>query len=249
VDQSEAGDYATFVRALASDSSALASAAVGSLTSSVPFCPGWQVGDVIGHLGGVYSWATSAVEAAGERPSGPESPPDDPSEVLAWFGEKREALLASFESHRDSDPAWVFISASPQTAGWWVRRQAFETAIHLFDVESAAKRDPSPVDPAFATEGVDEFLTQQLPRLLARAPVEGLHGTFHLHATDAPGEWSLDFSQPSLTRREHSKADSAVRGPAGGLFRWIWNRQTPEEAGLEVFGDPSVVAAWREVRQ
>jgi uncharacterized protein (TIGR03083 family) len=238
-----------FVGALASDSSATASTAVGSLSSSVPSCPGWEIADVIGHLGGVYSWATSAVEGGGERPAGPQSPPGDPSELLSWFGEKREAMLASFRNHRDTDPAWVFISASPQTVGWWVRRQAFETAIHLFDVESAAKRDLSRVDPAFAAEGIDEFLTQHLPRLLARAPVERLRGTFHLHATDAPGEWSLDFSQPGLTRREHSKADTALRGPASGLFHWVWNRQTPEEAGVEVFGDRSVTAAWREVRQ
>ena len=35
-----------------------------------------------------------------------------------------------------------------------------------------------------------------------------------------------------------------MRGPASGLYLWLWNRQTPEAAGLEVFGRVETAAAW-----
>ncbi len=89
------------------------------------------------------------------------------------------------------------------------------------------------------------MLADFLPRALAANPAEALTGTLHLHATDTPGEWWLDFGAEGLaTRREHAKADTAVRGPASGLYLWLWNRQTPEAAGLEVFGRVETADAW-----
>jgi uncharacterized protein (TIGR03083 family) len=242
-------EHAELVAALDHESRLAAQGAQGSLDSPVVTCPGWKVSDVIGHLGGVYSWASAAVASGGERPSGRQSPPEDPDALLPWFMEMREGLLGEFASHDEGDPAWVFASAAPHTVGWWARRQALETAIHRYDIEKGAGRSISAVDPALAVEGVDEFLTLFLPIRLSHSPVESLRGTFHAHSTDAPGEWSLDFAEPDLTRREHSKADTAIRGPAAGLFLWAWNRVTPEEGGLEAFGDPAVISAWRELKQ
>jgi uncharacterized protein (TIGR03083 family) len=226
----------------------VADSAEGHIRSPVAGCPGWDVGDVVAHLGGVYGWAASVVQAAGARPDVQDSPPER-SALLAWFAERREELLRTLAGHGPEDPAWVFISSSPQNVGWWAHRQAFETTVHRFDVEAAAGCPPAEIDPALAVEGIDEFLTQFLPRVLGRSPVEGLQGTFHVHCTDAEGEWSLDFAEATLTRREHSKADTAVRGPASGLYLWMWNRLTAEQAGVEVFGDTSVVDSWSQVRQ
>ena len=84
-------DYLSFVETLDRQSSALASAAEGSFSQSVPSCPGWEVADVIGHLGGVYSWAASAIEAGGERPGPRPAAPEDRSKLLPWFGEARRS--------------------------------------------------------------------------------------------------------------------------------------------------------------
>jgi uncharacterized protein (TIGR03083 family) len=37
-----------------------------------------------------------------------------------------------------------------------------------------------------------------------------------------------------------------LAGPASGLYRLLWNRADPESSGVQVTGDPAVLAAWRE---
>lgn len=241
-------DTGAHLSALAADSEALADLAGPALQAAVPSCPGWTVADVVGHLGGVYSWAALCVEAAGERPTlERDRPPADPAELIGWFRERRHAVLEALSEREPDAPAWTFIRRAAPTVGWWRRRQAMETAVHLWDVEQATGT-PGRIDPELGADGVDELLTQFLPGYLAHNPVPELRGTFHVHATDAPGEWSLDFGAAELdVRQEHSKADTAVRGPAGRLLLWLWNRLDADHAGLEVFGDRSVVDAWPRV--
>jgi hypothetical protein len=115
---------------------------------------------------------------------------------------------------------------------------------------AGAPSDAGPIAAELAVRGVDEFLADFLPRAFSAHPTApattgALTGTLHLHATDTPGEWWLDFAAEGLaTRREHAKADTAVRGPASGLYLWLWNRQAPEAAGLVVFGRAETVGAW-----
>jgi uncharacterized protein (TIGR03083 family) len=192
----------------------------------------------------VYAWARYAVSAGGERVSrsGVPTPPapEDAAQLLPWFRTSLAELLAALSVDADT-PAWNSQPNAPNTVGWWQRRQALETVVHRWDMQSAA--DPGHVDPIapdLAVDGIDEFLTTFLPRV-----ADALTGTLHLHATDTPGEWWLDFDAEELaTRRQHAKADTAVRGPASGLYLWLWNRQTPEAAGLEVFGRVETAAAW-----
>jgi hypothetical protein len=46
------------------------------------------------------------------------------------------------------------------------------------------------------------------------------------------------------TRREHAKADCAVRATASDLFLLVWNRLTAD--GLEAFGDATLLDVWRQ---
>jgi uncharacterized protein (TIGR03083 family) len=242
----EQAEYVAIVKA---ESDALVEAARGNLERPVPTCPGWTVADLVGHMGSVYGWVCGILASAGEPPSGagPEPPPDHDS-LLPWFGQVRDQLAADLGAHRPEDPAWAFVSSAPQNAGWWCRRQALETSVHRFDAQSPV-RTPDPLAPVLAAEGIDEFLTGLLPRMARRGPLEGLTGTFHAHTTDTEGEWVLDFDAEGLSvRREHAKADTAVRGPASGLYLWMLNRQTVDEAALEVFGNRAVVDAWKNLR-
>lgn len=235
--------------ALAADSEAFADLAT-DLGAAVPPCPGWTVSDLVGHLGGVYSWATAALEAGGERPSSPRAtPPDDPAAVVPWFLERRAAVLGALTAREPDAPAWNFTRQEGTfTVGWWRRRQALETSIHLFDLEEATGTG-APIDPELAADGVDEYLTAFLA-IAARTdpgPLSGVEGTLHVHCTDTEGEWVVDFSGPApVTRREHAKADTAIRGPASDLFLWVWNRRPLD--GLEVFGGGGTVRALGDLK-
>ncbi len=241
-------DKASYLAAVASQGAGIGIAAEGNLDRRVPSCPDWEVADLVAHMGRVYAWVSGILSGGGQPPAdaGPQAP-SDRAALLAWYGQVREQLLADLTSRDADDPAWVFVSSAPQKVGWWYRRQALESTVHRFDAESAS-RTPDPIEAPLAAEGIDEYLTQFLPGILRRNPVEGLTGTLHVHATDTAGEWWLDLDAERLdVRREHTKADTALRGPASGLYLWLFNRQTVEDGGVEVLGSASIVEAWRGV--
>src|SRR5438270_3785192 len=240
-------DPGAHLSALAADSEALADLAEGQLDQPVPACPDWKVADLVEHLGGVYSWVWLTVQAAGERPDkGRDPAPEDRAALMDWFRDERAGVVEALSSAEPDRPAWT--CGGPRDIGWWRRRQAMETAIHLYDVQAAAGH-PKEVVPDLAADGMDELLTEFFPAGLRRRPVPGLEGTLHIHCTDAAGEWLLDFSGPEPAGpREHAKADTAVRGPASNLFLWGWNRLPLDHPSLEVFGHREVAEALAQVR-
>lgn len=220
------------------------------LGAKVPACPEWTVDDLVRHLARIQRWVAGVVEAG--EPSKGMSPPEIPAgaDTRALARDAFRAMLAAFNDKGPDAPCWNFRKGSSQTAGWWFRRQALETAVHRFDIESAAG-DPPPreVDPQLAVEGIDEMLYDMLPMLQQRGTASELHGTLHLHATDAEGEWWIDFdSEPVTVLREHRKAATALRGPASGLFLCLWNRQQPTGGAFELFGPAEPLVAWQSVR-
>lgn len=230
-------DTGVHLSALAADSEAFARLAEGHLDRPVPACPDWLVADLVGHLGGVYSWVRLVAEAGGAKPEGSRSrAPGQRSGLMSWFQDQRDAMIEAVSSHPAEEAVWTFIPPHRADIGWWRRRQAMETAIHLHDVQTAAGH-PTAIAPDLAADGVDEVLTVFLPGYLAAKPVAGLEGTLHVHCTDTDGEWVLDFTRSAVeVRREHAKSDTAVRGPASDLFLWTWNRLPLDSSGLEVFG-------------
>jgi uncharacterized protein (TIGR03083 family) len=235
-----------YLGSLEADSEAIAGLAPAHLERPVPDCPGWTVAELLRHLGRVYRWAAGAAAGGGQPPPAPGDPPEGDDGLVEWFEAGRTEVLGALRAPEDQ-PAWSFVPPHTFTVGWWRRRQALETAVHLHDVRSAAGAEGA-MDPELAADGIDEFLSAMLPRVLARRPVSALSGTFHVHCTDTPGEWQLDFSAADLdVRREHGKADTAIRGPAAELYLWLWNRPVPNPA-IEIFGNHALAEAWREVR-
>jgi uncharacterized protein (TIGR03083 family) len=243
-------DSAQLLEFLADDGAALADAAEGRLDLPVATCPDWTLAQLVAHLGRVHGWVCATVAAGGERASRPaaDDVPSEPDALLRWYRAGLDRLVTALDVDPET-PAWTFSGSAPNNVGWWQRRQALETAVHRWDAQSAAGVSPAPIDAGLAVEGIDELLTEFLPGLLSAHTPDGLKGTFHLHATDTPGEWWLDFdAADQAPKREHAKADTALRGPASGLYLWLMNRQTPEQAGLDAFGRPETVTAWRDIR-
>lgn len=100
-----------------------------------------------------------------------------------------------------------------------------------------------------AASGVEEFLIEFPPRLLAAPDIDGLTGTLHLHAVDGLSRWSIDLDAraDACAARGQAEADTEVRGTESDLLLWLTNRVTADT--LEVTGRCDVVAAWSQLRR
>lgn len=231
------------LEALRRDGDALLHAAGRNPMAPVPTCPGWSVVDLLAHLLRVYRYAARQARSEERLPG------DDtelaPEAVPAAVADAHAELLLVLAELDPDAPAWNSLPDAPDLAGYWGRRMAVETALHRWDVENAVGQ-PTPIEPALACDGIDEALTDLLPRRRRRAG-ETMAGSAHLHATDAPegspAEWTLTLLADAAVhvRRSHEKADAALRGPAGELLLAVWGRP----ADVERFGDAEIAAAIR----
>lgn len=223
------------------------SRATGRLDVDVAACPGWTIGDVLGHQAWVFDWATAQLRAA-DPASGVRTDfvaGDDPAGA---FETTAAALVEVLEGIDTSTPVWTF-GPLDSTAAFWFRRLAHEVQMHLVDI-AAALGDPIRLDPAFAVDGINEFGQT----FLAAAGTRGITGTgqtVHLHATDVDddvaaqvgaGEWMYTFTPDGVeVGYEHGKGDMAARGSAFDLLCFVWNRRPVD---LATFGDTDVTEFW-----
>lgn len=215
----------------------------------VPTCPDWTVADLARHQGRVFYWISTIVETKAQEyvdrsPFEEEAEAADP---LAFIESGVEHALATLSAADPDAMVWNWIDGGPGPARFWFRRMAHETVVHRADAEAAAagRIGTSRVEPAeLAVDGIDEFLDfLDMRSRGGRTPQ--LSGSYHFHTTDVPGEWVVLFDDDAVTiRRQHAKADVAVRGPASDLELFLYNRRGSD--GLETFGDPAALAAWTE---
>jgi uncharacterized protein (TIGR03083 family) len=221
-------------------------ARTAGVDAPIPTCPDWKVADLARHQGRVFHWMCHLLETKATEYASPKEleAQAEKEEPLGWLESGAEKALALFSQADPDTPVWNWISGTPAPARFWYRRMAHETVIHRVDAESAAGRPPTRVEPAeLASDGIDEFLAF-LPIRAGRKGIP-LSGSYHFHTTDVPGEWVVAFADGTVEiRREHAKADTAVRGPASDLELFIYNRGPAD--GLEIFGDPAHMAAWNE---
>lgn len=135
---------------------------------------------------------------------------------------------------------------SDQTARFWMRRMAQETAVHRWDAE-LAQSDPRPIEGELARDGIDETLDVMVPmRRQWQEPRRGEGERYHFHRTDGPGEWLVVFDgdNPRVSH-EHARGDVALRGSASDLLLWLW-RRIPSDR-LEAMGDTTLLNRWFEL--
>ena len=175
----------------------------------------------------------------------PEDIPEAPTEaaaLVAWVREGGEALIEALSQVPVDAPTWHPFPA-PRTAGVWRRRQLHELVVHRWDAQDATGAGGS-IDPAVASDGVDEYFSMMLPRRIIRDGGEFPQSSLHVHCTDTAGEWLVWPAGNELqVRREHAKGDAALRGPAQDLLLSLWGRRHRSPA-VDVVGDPLVAEAW-----
>ena len=232
-----------YLDAIRTNATALVDAAdAAGLDAAVPPCPEWTVADLLGHIGRVHRWAAGNLDRAPDEgfwPGNEIEIPEAPQRP-EWVREGAVALAAALDRPADT-PAWTWIP--PSTIGFWQRRQAHETAMHRVDAQFASGAVEA-IDAELAADGIDEFL-EIVGKHPWRAPPTGDGETLHFHCTDVEGNGSCASSRRgSRSSAAHEKADVAARGTASDLLCWLQGRGPVER--LEVFGDATLLARWRE---
>jgi uncharacterized protein (TIGR03083 family) len=222
----------------------------------VPACPGWQVRDLLKHLGYVHRWAAGYVRDQQprwvDRLSEEEILRGGPSDdvLAAWFRQGHAELVRVLAAAGPQTECWTFLDA-PSPVAFWARRQAHETTIHRVDAEQAAAAvgaaqlaDPPDIDPRFAIDGIDELIMGFLAREAGRGSWDGPPTVLGFHAEDGAGgtaHWRLDAAPGRLAvSRGTGPAGCDVTGPAARLYLMVWNRAG--QNGLVVRGDASQLA-------
>lgn len=231
--------------AIARSGAALASsAAAAGLDAPVPTCPEWDVAALVVHQGGVHRWATAHLRG---EPDPPKPTPEPGADLLAWYAEGLDALLATLRSAPDDVTAMVFLNDAPAPRAFWARRQAHETTIHSVDAAAAAHGSPAPVSslgiaPAVAADGIDELLTGFVTRGKGQLHASSEYAV-HVRADDTGHAWTVRIGAGPIvtTRGADGPAAATITGTAAQIYVSLWNRA--EEA--VVGGRPEFRDEWR----
>ncbi|MFE3830937.1 maleylpyruvate isomerase family mycothiol-dependent enzyme [Streptomyces sp. NPDC059092] len=247
-------ETAEHIRGLAREGRILADAAVkAGPDAEVPVCPGWRVRDVLRHTGTVHRWATAYVAEGGTaRVPLPAAPDLDGDALAEWFREGHDRLVTTLDTAPADLRCWSFLPA-PSPLAFWARRQAHETAIHRADAESALGQGFSPVDAAFAADGIDELLRHFHGRDRSRVRSD-VPQVLRVRTTDTDDVWTVRITSEPV-RADHRKAgaddsgegtapDGELSGPAEQLYLALWNRLPPD--AVTATGDAALARLWRE---
>ena len=246
-----------YLTAIASEGGAMADAAAeAGLDTPVFTCPGWTVRDVVLHTGEVHRWATAVlrlqVTNLGQVPADSLAMLPNDTAALDWF---RVGVADLLDALGAADPTVLygsFFENSPMPRlTFWARRQAHELGIHRVDVELAAGRC-TPFAPAYAADGIDEFLCgfvsrkrtplkSDTPRTLVVAPTDVDDRWMLTISADPPHAHRLDAAETDAVRRA---ADCVVGGAASDLYRAVWNRGDLAPLALE--GDAQIFQLVRD---
>ena len=182
------------------------------LSTRVPTCPGWSLRDLVVHLGGVHQWAAHAV-----LEGNPHLRPEPPAEtgrhgLTSWYRRHASHLVDVLTSAAADAPAWTLDDRYP-TAAFWRRRQVHETVMHVWDADNAL-RQPRPIDPSLAWNGVLEVRDVIYPRQVRLGRVQPLSRSVHMVATDVCGDAVFGDGESIV-----------LEGEAEVLLRLLWHRE------------------------
>lgn len=219
-------------------SAALRSALAGALDERVPGCPDWTGRDLVAHLGEVQRFWAQVVVAG--KPAGPPDDGDVPErrpagDLLDWSERSTGALLAALRDAGPDRPVWSWWG--PTTAGRVARHQVQEAGVHAWDAEDTVGRAGRLEPVELAADGVDEFLTVEVP---TNGPWPHPPATVGLTASDAPGGGRRVVLTGSggTVERGPATGNAVLGGTASDLVLALYGRRPIDS--LSVTGDPVV---------
>jgi uncharacterized protein (TIGR03083 family) len=223
------------VTAVRREGGALARAARQDPARPVPYYPGWSLADLVAHTGAVHRWALGIVRSRATEGGPREEYEDrDPMPLLAWFEDGLEELSRELEGADPNEPVWSF---ADQTAGFWQRRMAHETAIHRWDAQSAFG-DPQPIECRLAATGIPESLAIHVVQPMRGTAVGGHGERLALRCDDAPGAWLVVLLANEVRVDDcQEQATCSVAGTASDVWLFVTGRPAP---GIRLVGDATV---------
>jgi uncharacterized protein (TIGR03083 family) len=228
-----------------SDAARIRAAYDANRDGRIPWSDRWTVRSVARHVAGAHHVTAGIIHG---RPTADfglldslEQPPRNDPGFPAWFAAGTDALCDALRSTDLDEPCWTSIPGG-RTVRFWLRRITHETGVHRWDAEVGAGLDPAPFDAAVAADGVDEYLVLAVPTLRkARRSPAG--PPVHIACTDAEGSWYVQFADDGGCTVSLSPVPVAttLKGPAAGLLLALYRRQSLDELGVELDGDPSIL--------
>lgn len=245
---------------------ALRTAARAEAAPLVPSCPGWSIADLAAHLGGVHRFVSRILRdrlqvppdtsdlALFELPAeltgwpdpakGPHTGPLHP-ELADWFARGAAALEGLLRESSDADPVWSW--SAERTAGFWLRVQTVEAAVHRWDAQGAIG-ERAPLDVELAAEAVGLHFGVLVPgwRAMGQAP-QGKGERYGFRRTDGPGAWTVSFEGDEVRVAEGAveSAEVTVSGSAADLLLFLWGRIPAERMAAD--GDRETIGRFFEL--
>ncbi|MFI7342164.1 maleylpyruvate isomerase N-terminal domain-containing protein [Streptomyces sp. NPDC050085] len=227
------------------------------LTATVPTCPDWSLRDLAVHVGAAHRWAETMVRTRASEVLDEDEVPDrvpqgeDAASLDSWLGAGAGRLAETLRDAGPGVPVWTW--AWRQDAAFWARRMTHETVIHRADAALAAQADYD-VAPDVAADAIDEWLrivrfAQDTDAADETQELKAGGRTLHLHATDtAPdvaAEWLIELADDGIVwRRDHAKAEVALRGPLTAVLLAFYRREALDGGRVEVLGDRELLDFW-----
>jgi uncharacterized protein (TIGR03083 family) len=226
----------------------------------VPTCPAWTALDLANHLAETQAqWAW----VVGNRPKNPEERPDSgPSptsyaDALTAFDEASSGLVAALRDADIADPAWTW--SKEQTVGFILRRQAHEALIHRLDAELTAVGKIGELDPALASDGVEEVLDVMFGGLPEWGEFSPLPHYIRVELTDTGDDVWVQLGRFSGTDPSDGthydeddirvvtapgvEPDAVISAPAGVMDARLWRRGDGDS--IHLAGDLMIVDHFR----
>ena len=217
------------------------------MTAPVPSCPGWNLGQLLRHVGGDHRWAQEVVRTGDARPF-PEDlsahTHENESFLAPWLTEGAAALSTTLRSTGPDARVWT-PADDRDSASFWARRMTYETVVHRADAALVTSTEFT-LDNDLAVDAVQEWLEfstvseafeprPDLPDLL------GPDRTLAFRTTDA-GAWLVDLTGDRPAWRPGSQdATVAVSGPVTELLLFLYRRPAP---AVQVQGDTALLDLW-----
>jgi uncharacterized protein (TIGR03083 family) len=241
--RSNTPSYSELVASIRKEGEAVLAAARFGVETTVPTCEGWEVDDLLLHLGRVYCRAAALVsERSTTQQDYPPEPPAD-TDPIDYVTDALDDLVEALTSAEPDTPVWNW-SGESQTAAFWARRMAHESAVHRYDAQRA-HGVAQPIDDDLARDGLDEMIDVLLPRIVERDDVTLPSASFLLTAAD-DGDWAVRLGPDGVERLDVLKEpDVTVRGTPSALLLAAYNRI--RWTSLEAEGDTALLDEWSQL--